>query len=112
MDETELTKGPRRSGAAGPPLSRALERAIDELRDEVATARAGPVDRRHLSEIVCRIAHQARADGLRAEELVIVFRRVWRAPAPTSPGHPELRADMLVGALIAAFYEDRATPSA
>lgn len=105
MDETELTKGPRRSGAAGPPLSRSLEGAIDALREEVATARAGPVDRRHLSEIVCRIVQHARGDGLLAEELVMVFRRVWRAPAPTFPGHPELRTDMLVGALIAAFYE-------
>jgi len=76
------------------------------LREQVATRRAGQLDHQHLSRIIRRIVQQARADGLRAEQLILVFRGVWNEVTPGSPGRPELWADMLVGALITAFYED------
>lgn len=111
MDEREPAERSGRSGAAG-SLSPALARAIAELRSEVATSGGDNSRRRPLSNIIRGIVHQARADGLRAEGLVIVFRRVWIEMTPASPGHPELRVDRLVSALITAFYEDQAPSSA
>ncbi len=112
MDETEATKGPGHSGAEGPARSRALERAIDELRADVAPARAHHPDRRRLSSIIRRIVHQARADGLPVEQLVTAFRKVWDGTGRHYPGRAELRAEMLVAALITAFYEEQAAPGA
>jgi hypothetical protein len=106
VDETEPTAGSERSGAAAPPFSRALERAIQELYAEVATPRGDDPNHRELYNFLRRIVYQTRADGLRAEELVIVFRRVWNGLAPASPGAAELQGDRLVSALITAFYED------
>ena len=58
------------------------------------------------------MVHQARAEGLRAEQLVIAFRAVWDGAGRHYPGRAELRAEMLVAALITAFYEDGAAPHA
>ena len=112
VDETEPAEGSGRAGAARPHLSRALERAIAEARDEAATPRRDDPDRRQASSIIRQIVRQAQADGLRAEELVIAFRRVWNALAPAFPARLEVRADTSVSALITAFYKDQGTPSA
>ena len=103
MDETESNDQTRRRGMDRPPLSAALEAAIEELRDEAIGRRAN-LSVPHVANIIRRIARQARADGLRAEHLVIAFHTVSNDLARPASRRLSIRDDRLVGALIAAFY--------
>lgn len=92
-------------------LSPALEAALAKLGRQVVTRAGRPADRQLVAATIAEIVHQARTDGLRAEQLVIAFRAVWNELPRDMSALPSTRDDVLVSALITAFYtDDRKSP--
>ena len=107
MDLTGPTRGSGGTGAHR-PLSAALAATLDELRAEVAQHIADPKQDGRIPHLIYRIAQQARADGLRAEQVVIALGEVWHNFPSTTWAAPSRRDEVrwaVVSALITAFYE-------
>lgn len=90
------------------PLSAALCAALSDLGDEITRHLTNPNLDGRLPHLIHRVAHRARADDLRAEQVVIAFGRLWNnlpgaghVPAST---RDEIRWTV-VGALITAYYD-------
>src|SRR5579862_3978265 len=99
---------PRGGTGARRPLSPALNATLSDLRDEIAHHLADVSRDGHMPHLILRVAQQARTDGLRAEQVVIAFRRVWD-DLPGAGHAPASRRDEIrwsvVSALITAYYD-------
>ena len=90
------------------PLSAALRATLSDLRDEITQHLTDANLDGHMPHLIHRVAHQARIDGLRAEQVVVAFGHVWDN-LPGAGHARESRRDEIrwsvVSALITAYYD-------
>jgi len=107
MHSTAPTR-PRDGTSARHPLSPALNATLSDLRVEITQHLTDECLDGHMPDHIRRVAEQARVDGLRAEQVVIAFSRVWDnlpgAGHAAASRRDEIRWKV-VSALITAYYD-------
>jgi hypothetical protein len=98
------------SGASGAhrPRSAALTATLAELRNEVVQHLADASRDWHMPHLIHRVALQARADGLRAEQVVVALGEVCDNLPGADYARPSTRDRIrwnAVSALITAYYD-------
>ena len=103
----------RRGTKTRPPWSPDFAAALTSLRDQVAQHLADPNLGIDLLPLVNRLVSQARADGLRAEHVVVAFHAI----LDTLPeGHQDSRSQReeirtsVVTSLVTAYYDTELGP--
>jgi hypothetical protein len=108
MDQTAPTH-PSGGIRAHQLLSTALRTTLSDLRDEITLHLTNANLDGHVPHLIHRVADQARADGLRAEQVVIAFGQLWDnlpgAGHAAASRRDEIRWNV-VSALITAYYND------
>ena len=86
---------------------------LNELREEIGSLLTDPSRDGRLIPLIHQVARQARADGLRAEEVVVAFHSIWRdVPGVRSAVTTRDRVGWtVVSARIAAYYDGDADHS-
>jgi hypothetical protein len=104
--------GPNHPGGASGarrPRSAALTATLAELRNEVVQHLIDASRDGHMPDLIHQVARQARADGLRAEQVVIALGEVWDdlpgANHAAASARDRIRWNV-VSALITAYYND------
>jgi hypothetical protein len=94
------------------PISAALVATLAALRDAIALQLPEASRNRDTPALLRQVVRQARADDLRAEQVVVAFSDAWESLPGSGHAMESMRAEIrgrVVSALITAYYEGDAT---